>query len=65
MRLCFDNPCTNELIHHRLDAPSGVAIGTTTDFFFNGLGQPSFGSTLSFGVGGKPVTVHAETGYVP
>ena len=66
VRLCFDNPCTNELIHHRLDAPSGVAISTgTANFFFNGLGKPSIGSTLNFTVGGKTVTVHAETGYVP
>ena len=67
VRLCFDNPCTtpNELVHHRLDAPSGVAIGTTTDFSFNGLGKPSIGSTLNFTVGGKTVTVSAETGYVP
>jgi MSHA pilin protein MshC len=67
LRLCFDNPCTaaNELVHHRLDAPSGVPIGTTTDFSFNGLGQPSIGGTLNFTVGGKTVTVHAETGYVP
>jgi len=71
VRLCFDlpspitNACTNELTHHRLEAPSGVAIGTTTDFFFNGLGKPSIGSTLNFTVGGKTVTVHAETGYVP
>lgn len=66
VRLCFDNPCTNELVHHRLDAPSGVAISTaTSDFFFNGLGRPSIASTLDFTVGGKTVTVNAETGYVP
>jgi MSHA pilin protein MshC len=66
VKLCFDNPCTNELSHHRLTAPSGVAISSGTgDFFFNGLGRPSIGSTLSFTVGGKTVTVHAETGYVP
>jgi MSHA pilin protein MshC len=68
VKLCFGNPCTasNELVHHRLTAPSGVTISSTTpDFFFNGLGQPSFGSTLAFTVGGNTVTVHAETGYVP
>ena len=67
VKLCFDNPCTapNELVHHRLAAPNGVPISTTTDFSFNGLGRPSIGSTLNFTVGGKTVTVHAETGYVP
>ena len=65
VKLCFDNPCTNELVHQRLSAPSGVVIGTTTDFSFNGLGRPSLGGTLNFTVGGKTVTVYAETGYVP
>lgn len=67
VKLCFDNPCTapNELVHHRLTAPNGVPISTTADFSFNGLGKPSLGSTLNFTVGGKTVTVHAETGYVP
>lgn len=68
VRLCFDNPCTapNELVHHRLDAPSGVAIASSAaDFSFNGLGKPSIASTLNFTVGGKTVTVNAETGYVP
>lgn len=65
VRLCYDNPCTNELAHQRLNTPTGVAIGTTTTFSFNGLGKPSFGSTLNFAVGGRVITVHAETGYVP
>ena len=67
VKLCFDNPCTtpNELVHQRLAAPNGVPISTTTDFYFNGLGKPSIGSTLNFTVGGKTVTVYAETGYVP
>lgn len=65
VRLCYDDPCTNELAHQRLNAPSGVAIGTATTFSFNGLGRPSFGSTLNIAVGSKVVTVHAETGYVP
>ena len=71
VRLCYDlpapttNPCANELAHQRLTAPSGVTIGTTTNFSFNGLGRPSFGTNLSFSVGPRTVTVHAETGYVP
>ena len=65
VRLCYDDPCTNELTSQRLNTPGGVAIGTTTTFSFNGLGRPSFGSTLSFAVGSKVITVHAETGYVP
>jgi MSHA pilin protein MshC len=66
VRLCFDNPCTvpNELTAYHLLVPSGVAIGTTTNFSFDGLGRPSLGATLSFTVGGGPVTVQAETGYV-
>ena len=68
VKLCFGNPCTaaNELVHHRLAAPTGVTISSTTaNFSFDGLGRPSFGSTLSFTVGGKSVTVNSETGYVP
>ncbi len=44
-----------------LTAPSGVALAPTT-FSFNGLGQTA-GTTFS--VGAFPVTVVAETGYVP
>lgn len=67
VRLCFDNPCTvpNELTAYHLLAPSGVPIGTTTTFSFDGLGRPSFASSLTFTVAGNPVTVQAETGYVP
>lgn len=67
LRLCFDNPCTvpNELAAYHLLAPSGVAIGTTTTFSFDGLGRPSVAGTLTFNVAGRPVTVQAETGYVP
>jgi MSHA pilin protein MshC len=45
-----------------LDAPTGVVM-SAANFSFNGLGQPSPGVT--FNVGGKPVTVTTETGYVP
>lgn len=69
IKLCYNDPCTtssDELPGYRFGAPSGVAISTPTpSFSFNGLGQPSIASTLVFTVAGKPVTVWAETGYVP
>jgi MSHA pilin protein MshC len=67
VRLCYGNPCTaaNELTAYHVVAPSGTAISTTASFSFDGLGRPSFGSTLSFAVAGKPIVVQAETGYVP
>jgi MSHA pilin protein MshC len=44
-------------------APAGVAIGiSASPLFFNGLGQPSSGATVT--VGPRTVTVNAETGYV-
>ena len=43
-------------------APSGVNLSATPpNFHFNGLGQPSSAATIS--VGGKTITVTAETGY--
>jgi MSHA pilin protein MshC len=44
-------------------APAGVAIGiSASPLFFNGLGQPSSGATVT--AGPRTVTVNAETGYV-
>jgi MSHA pilin protein MshC len=44
-------------------APAGVAIGiSASPLFFNGLGQPSSGATVT--VGPRTITVNAETGYV-
>lgn len=44
-------------------APTGVAIGiSASPLFFNGLGQPSSGATVT--VGPRTITVNAETGYV-
>lgn len=44
-------------------APSGVALGiSASPLFFNGLGQPSSGATVT--VGPRTITVNAETGYV-
>jgi MSHA pilin protein MshC len=46
-----------------LTAPSGVTIDTAA-FSFNGLGQPNPNAGLTFNVGGKPIAVNSETGYV-
>ena len=50
-----------------LPAPPGVVLNPAINFSFNGLGQPSANVAPSptFTVGGQPVTVTAETGYVP
>lgn len=45
-----------------LVAPSGVTLSPVTTFRFNGLGQAS--ADVSLSVGGRPITVTAETGYV-
>jgi MSHA pilin protein MshC len=45
-----------------LAKPSGVTLSTVPTFFFNGLGQPS--GAVAISVGGRPITVNAETGYV-
>jgi len=46
-----------------LDAPSGVTISPATSFSFNGLGSPG-ASSISLSVGGRSITIAAETGYV-
>ncbi|HEV8554098.1 MAG TPA: GspH/FimT family pseudopilin [Casimicrobiaceae bacterium] len=65
IKLGYDAACSagNEITSYRLNAPSGVTISPIATFYFNGLGQPSAGTSLS--VGGKTVIVSAETGYVP
>ncbi|MBI1965849.1 MAG: type II secretion system protein [Betaproteobacteria bacterium] len=50
-------------------APSGVTLGPVGDFTFNGLGQPSAATTITFTstIAGDParqIVVEAETGYV-
>lgn len=69
LALCYADPCgarVTELAtgnNFLLNAPSGVALSiSVSPLSFNGLGQPSSGATLN--VGGKTVTVNAETGYV-
>jgi MSHA pilin protein MshC len=68
VQLCYDAGCTSALndfatgAAYVASAPSGVSL-TPVTFSFNGLGQPSAGTTFS--VGTLPVTVIAETGYVP
>jgi len=69
LALCYADPCgarVTELATGNdfvLNAPSGVALSiSASPLSFNGLGQPSSGATVN--VGGKLVTVNAETGYV-
>ena len=70
LALCYADPCgaarVTELATGNpilLNAPSGVALSiSASPLSFNGLGRPSSGATLS--VGGRTVTVNAETGYV-
>ena len=50
---------------YALIAPPGVVLNPVINFSFNGLGQPNPIAGVAFTVGGKPVTVTAETGYVP
>jgi prepilin-type N-terminal cleavage/methylation domain-containing protein len=61
----YDATCASDISSYRLAAPAGVSISPTGSFSFNALGQPSSGSNISLSVGGKTVTVWAETGYVP
>jgi MSHA pilin protein MshC len=71
VQLCYDPACPlpQQLTQiatgapYTLTAPSGVTITSdVTPFSFNGLGQPS--APVSLSVGGKGITVAAETGYV-
>jgi MSHA pilin protein MshC len=69
LALCYADPCgarVTELATGNdflLDAPTGVALSVSVSpLSFNGLGQPSSGATLN--VGGRTITVNAETGYV-
>ena len=50
---------------YALIAPPGVVLNPPVTFSFNGLGQPSPIAGVAFTVDGRPVTVTAETGYVP
>jgi MSHA pilin protein MshC len=70
LALCYADPCgaarVTELATGNpilLNAPAGVALSiSASPLAFNGLGRPSSGATLS--VGGRTITVNAETGYV-
>jgi len=68
IQLCYDAGCASPVSDfgtgapYVAAAPSGVAL-TPVTFSFNGLGQPSGGTTFS--VGAFSLTVIAETGYVP
>lgn len=69
--LCYAADCSSRLTKlidgtaYSLYAPAGVAITSPVPTFsFNGLGQPSTGADVVFAVGGRAVTIVAETGYV-
>jgi len=69
LALCYADPCgarVTELSTGNifvLNAPTGLALSiSASPLSFNGLGRPSSGATVN--VGGKPVTINAETGYV-
>lgn len=67
--LCYNAPpgCASPVLDlatgaaYTLSVPTGVTLGAAS-FSFNGLGQPSAGT--SFIAGSGTVTVTAETGYV-
>ena len=65
IKIGYDAACASDISSYRLQAPGSVSVSPTGSFFFNGLGQPSSGTNISLSVGGKPITVWAETGYVP
>jgi len=70
VKLCYDGAACASPVRDVLTgnayvaaAPSGVTLtASSASFSFNGLGQPSVGATIT--VGGKTITVMAETGYV-
>lgn len=68
LALCYDPACGSGVSNfatgaaYVLSAPPGVSL-TPVTFSYNGLGQPSSGTSI--GVGAlPPITVTAETGYV-
>ena len=68
--LCYNAPpgCASPVLDlstgaaYALSVPAGVTVASA-NFSFNGLGQPSAGT--SFTAGSGAVTITAETGYVP
>lgn len=69
LALCYADPCGARVTDlatgnsFLIDAPAGVVLSiSASPLSFNGLGQPSSGATLN--VGGRTITVNAETGYV-
>jgi MSHA pilin protein MshC len=72
VQLCYDALCTSRVqdfasgANYTLNAPSGTVLSPAPKTIsFNGLGQPTPIAGDAFSVGGKGVTVTAETGYVP
>jgi MSHA pilin protein MshC len=69
LALCYADPCGTRVTQLAtgadfiVNAPAGVALSiSAAPLSFNGLGQPSSAATVT--VGGRTVTVNAETGYV-
>lgn len=69
LALCYADPCGARLTElatgnsFLLNAPAGVVLSiSASPLSFNGLGQPSSAATLN--VGGRTITINAETGYV-
>lgn len=69
LRLCYDASCSQPLRNltdggaYTLAVPTGVTLtSSSSPFSFDGLGQPS--AAVSLSVGGLPISVAPETGYV-
>jgi len=67
--LCYDAACASSVPEittgtaYTLATPTGITLSATS-FSFNGLGQPSPLTGISFNVGSQAVIVTAETAYV-
>jgi MSHA pilin protein MshC len=69
LALCYADPCGARVTKLAtgaifvVAAPAGVSLSiSAAPLSFNGLGQPSSGATVT--IGGRTITVNAETGYV-
>jgi MSHA pilin protein MshC len=65
VKVGYDGACLSDITSYRLTVPAGVPLGPSGSFSFDALGRPSSGTNITLNVGGKTVTVWAETGYVP
>lgn len=70
LSLCYDAACAGARLTQpgstdtfEIAAPSSVALSiSASPLYFNGLGQPSSGATVT--VGSRTITIQPETGYV-